>query len=143
MKQFGGDFVEDVKIDKLKLDAECEVQGGMYYHYAQQRALAIAEADEAADKLKALEAEKELYYRRNPPADLKVTESVIAALVMDDTDIQAQREVVRRTKHAVDTLYAITTALDHRKSALDNLTKLQVSAYYSANPSADSQRIRM
>jgi 1,2-phenylacetyl-CoA epoxidase PaaB subunit len=142
VKQFGEDFVEDVKIDKLKLDAECEVQGAMYYHYAQQRALAIKEADEAADKLKALEAEKELYYRRNPPADLKVTESVISALVVDDRDVQAQLEEVRRTKHAVDMLYSITTAMDHRKSALDNLTKLQVSAYYSSDPKADSSRIR-
>ena len=145
MKTYGEDFQKDLSIDKMRLDDECEVQSSMYYHWAKELAAAKEEQNTAEDTLKALIAQKSLFYRRNPPTDIKTTEAVYEALIADDRDVLVAREDVTRTTHAVDTIWAMINALDNRKGMLDNLVKLQISAYYNSetglSPKSASERI--
>ena len=137
-----GDPEKDIEVDKLHLDDECEAQASMYFLYAGNLALARGEADQAKNKLKAVEAERELYYRRSPPDGVKITEAVITALVNDDGAVKGARDVLQQKEAEVNALWAVVGAMDNRKSMLDNLTKLQVSSYYSSTSDASVKDAR-
>lgn len=131
MRTFGEDFRKDVEVNRLKLDEENEIQPSMYAYYAYELAEAKRNKDEANDALTALYAQKDIYYRRNPPDDIKVTESVIKSIVDMDSDILDQKERLRKADAELSMLYAAINSLDQRKSALDNLTKLHIKQYYN------------
>ena len=130
VKQFGIDIAEDVKIDKMHLELENEWYPAKYQFYSDALAGARNELELAKDNLDATEARKELYWRRNPPDDLKVTVSVITALVNDDGEVQKAKELVRVAQETVNTLYSATNSLDKVGTAIDNLTKLAIAKYY-------------
>ncbi len=133
MRTFGDDFKQDVEIDRFKLDEENEIQPPMYAYYASQLSELKSEKDSLADKVQVLFAQKDLYYRRNPPEDLKITENVVKSLVDSDSDIISAKEELRRVEAKLGIMYAAINSFDQRKSALDNLTKLQLQQYYQNN----------
>lgn len=136
VKQFGVDIAEDVKIDKMHLELENEWYPAKYQFYSDALASARNELELAKDNLEATEARRELYWRRNPPDDLKVTESVITALVNDDGEVQKAKELVRVAQETVNTLYSATNSLDKVGTAIDNLTKLAIAKYYQTTGEA-------
>ena len=133
MRIFGEDFKKDAEIDRFKLDEENEIQPPMYAYYAEELSELKSEKDSLWDKLQVLLAQKDLSYRRNPPEDLKITESVIKSLVDSDTDVINNREQLRRVEAKLGLMYAAINSFDQRKSALDNLTKLHLQKYYQDN----------
>lgn len=130
-KTIGEDFAEDVKINRMKMEEECAFQPEVYYYYSSQLADARAGKDAAKDRLDLILGQREIAIRRNPPDDMKVTESVITALVIQDTEVQSAKEDYRKACEKTDILYAAVAALDHRKSQLDNLVQLWTKNYYS------------
>jgi hypothetical protein len=86
-KTFGEDFSKDIRINRFKLDEECEIQPALYHFYAEEYAQARAVRDAQKDKLDLVLGTRETYLRRNPPEDIKITESVIAALLVQDTEV--------------------------------------------------------
>jgi hypothetical protein len=135
MRTFGDDFKKDVEIDRFKLDEENEIQPSMYAYYAEQLSEVKSEKDSLVDKLQVLLAQKDLYYRRNPPEDLKITENVVKSLVDSDMDVMSARDSLRRAEAQLSLMYAAINSFDQRKSALDNLTKLHLQKYYQDNNS--------
>jgi hypothetical protein len=129
-KVFGIDFKDDVEINKLHLDGECEVQAAMYYHYSSQLSDARAEQDRAKMQMEYTLGKREIAIRSNPPDGIKVTEAVISALVASDTEVNTVKEAYAVATKTVSALYSAVNALEQRKSMLDNLVKLQVSSYY-------------
>ena len=115
---------------KMHLELENEWYPAKYRFYSDALAGARNELELAKDNLDATEARRELYWRRNPPDDLKVTESVITALVNDDGEVQKAKEMVRAAQETVTTLYSATNSLDKVGTAIDNLTKLAIAKYY-------------
>jgi len=132
---FGENFADDVRINRFKLDEECELHSSVYYFYAEQYAEARKERDAAKDKLDYVLGMRETHIRRNPPDDMKITESVVTALLAQDTEVLAAKEAYRIAQGKVDTLYAATSAMDHRRSQLDNLVSIWSKEYYSGNRS--------
>ena len=130
-KTFGENFKDDVKINRFKLDEECEIQPALYHFYAEEYALARSIRDAAKDRLDLVLGEREIHIRRNPPDDMKVTEAVITALLVQDSDVQAAKEEYRKAQAKVDLLYAATSSLDHRRSELDNLVTIWTKDYYT------------
>lgn len=128
---YGENFEEDIQINRVLLDDECERHASMYAYYAEQYADARAEKDKEKDKLDFILSERELYLRSNPPDGIKITESVVSALVSVDDKVVAQKEVYRVACQKLYTLDAAMGALDHRKAQLDNLVQLWVKSYYS------------
>jgi hypothetical protein len=137
-KTFGNDFQQDIRINRFKLDEECEIQPALYHYYAEEYAQARSVRDAAKDKLDLVLGEREIHIRRNPPDDMKVTEGVISALLVQDSDVQAAKEAYRVAQAKVDLLYAATTSLDHRKSELDNLVTIWTKDYYSGVAKEDT-----
>jgi len=139
---FGDDFAEDVKINRFKLDEDCELQPSLYHYYAEEQANARAERDACKDKLELILGQREIYIRRNPPDDMKVTEAVVTALLVQDTEVLTAREALRKAQAKVDILYAATTALDHRKGMLDNLVSMWSKDYYNGVRKDGSDEVR-
>jgi len=143
MKTIGTDFAEDVKINKMALDVECEFLAPTYYYYAGALAEAKAAQDTAKDNLSATEARRELFYRMNPPDGYKVTESVITALVQDDREVQDAKDILREETAKVGALYASVNAIEIKKDCVANLVKMSISNYYaSSNVNEGSDRDR-
>jgi len=144
-KVYGEDCAADIRINRFKLDEECESHASAYYYYAEQYAEARKERDAAKDKLDLVLGQRETHIRRNPPDDMKVTEAVVTALLAQDTDVLAAREALRIAQGKVDVLYAATSAFEHRRSQLDNLVYIWSKEYYSNggnNQRADSDSLR-
>lgn len=136
-KTIGVDFAKDVQINRFKLDEENEIQPALYNLYASQQAEAKAARDTTKDKYELVRSQRELYYRRNPPEDLKVTESVISSLTDSDTEVQEAKKELQKATEAVYALDAALGALDNRRSALNNLVELFVKDYYNNNRQED------
>jgi len=130
-KRFGENFEDDVKINKLNLDDECEIQSEMYYYYARLLGEKKTERDQ-------VRAKTELAIRLNPEKHIavgaKLTEGYIEAIIKGDDALSALDQEVRLLEAAVD-------ALEHRRSELKNLVDLFLSKYYSA-PDATSDGSR-
>jgi cysteinyl-tRNA synthetase len=130
VKTFGVDITEDVKIDKLHLEVENETYPAKYQFYSDALAGAKTELDFAKDNLEATEARRDLYWRRNPPDDLKATEKVFDSLLADDTEVRTAKDAVRAAQETVNTLYSAVNSLDKVGSSIDNLVKLALAKYY-------------
>ena len=137
-KTIGVNFSDDVKINRFKLEEENEIQPSLYHLYASQQAEARTAKDAASDKVKLVKSQRELHYRRNPPDDLKITESVVTALVEQDTVVQEALAEYRKVQEILSVLDAAVSSLDTRKAALNNLTELFVKDYYNGKGKEES-----
>jgi hypothetical protein len=129
-KTFGVDFREDVELNKMRLDSECEIQPAMYYHYSSLLSDAKSIQDTAKLKMDYVLGAREMALRTNPPEGIKITEGTVAAMLATDTEVNKAKEEYALATKEVSALYSAVNALEQRKSMLDNLTKLQVSTYY-------------
>ena len=133
MRVIGEDFTTDIAINKLKLEEECSIQPMLYEWYGNKYAEARGNKDKAKDRLDLILSQKDLYYRRNPPTDIKATEAVYASLVAIDTDVLIAKEEYQKASQEVYSLDIAINVLDQRKSELDNLVQLWTKSYYSGN----------
>lgn len=143
MKKFGDDYETDVSIDKQSLESECEVQPSVFYYYADQLADAKSNLETVRNALEATKARRELHWRRNPPLDIKATESVYTAMLEDDKEVQDAKDAVQVANTKVGVLYAAVNALEQRKGCLDNLVRLSVTNYYNSSDVSDISRDRL
>lgn len=126
-------FAEMVKINKYRLPDECQEHAGLYHQVADALATAKAKVDAANDKLKLLLAEVESTIRAtwNQDADGKMTEAGVAAKVTMHKDVLVVKEEVRQLQAEVYTLEAARSAMEHRRSMLDDLTQLLIKGFYA------------
>jgi hypothetical protein len=141
--EFGLDVKKDIAVDKTKLDEMSEVQSSKYYFYACELTEVKNELEIKENNLKAKLATRELFYRRNPPIDLKITEGVITALVNADTEVLDARDEVRVAKEKVSAMYDIVNALDVAQKSTDNLVKLHINKYYNTTENTSGMRDRL
>jgi ClpP class serine protease len=125
------DFKTAIKIDRFKLDTECEEFASVFHHWSEEAANARGLVDRLKEQLELLEAQKELHYRAKPPEGVKVTEAVISALVIADNEVQALQKQLADARDQYYTLSAGEKALDHKGKQLDNLRHLWIAGYYA------------
>jgi len=118
----------DLSINKFKLDMECVSHASMYFRYAEAAQQAKARVGEFEDKLKLVIAKRNIDIRNDfINQGTKFTESVIDASLTMDEDVKAAREQLRNAQAEAATMSVAVSAFDHRKSQLDNLTRLYCS----------------
>ena len=125
-------FEKEVQINKFKLDDECEIHSSFYLYWNEELADAKAAKDCAEDALSLTLAEAEMHIRKTPPEGIKITESVIKALVMENESVKKHKEELRQIKESIYHLEAAVKAFEHRKSQLNNLVSLYATGYFSA-----------
>ena len=128
-------FSDDIKINKYKLEEECEKQASIYFYWAEKLALAKTLLDETIDKSKLIAAQTEMAIRKNWDSDYlkkygKQTENGIKAVL--EIEMQEAKQNIRDAQSEVNILQASVNALEHRKYELDNLTTLLVKGFYAA-----------
>lgn len=124
----------DLRIDPNRLDRNWLDQPRLYFQYAAELADARKEMDEAKSEVDLVRAELDLAIRSDPETYgvAKVTESAIGATVLSHPKFQRAHQQMLSAKHEVDVLAAAVSALDHRKSALENMVKLCLANYFSS-----------
>ena len=126
-------FGEDTKINRFKLEEECEKHPGIYYIYMEALADARIIVDKRKDKLELISSEVYLNYSGMDklPNGSKTTGENVKAYVNKDEKVQSAKKKLLEAKSDLSTLEAAGKALEHKKSQLDNLRHLWISGYYS------------
>jgi len=124
---------EDLKINRFKLEEECVKNVSFHDYVAEIYAQTKAERDKKENELKKLMAEKDLFFRKFPPKDLKVTESVISSLVETDSVVVKKKKELLDIRERYYMLEAFMSVLESRKYEVQNLVKLWIGGYYNEN----------
>ncbi len=130
------DFSTDLAIDPEALDVEWLQQPSLYVKYSTLASRARQEMEEAKDKIDLIKAEIDKEIRDNPAKftgeDKKPTEAQITSLIIQDKRFKEVNEEYNELRLNFNILMGIVTGMDHKKSALENLVKLNGQSYFSA-----------
>lgn len=134
--------VEDLKLNKFKLDEEASKQSSLYQYFTDKLTEVRALKDEISLKLEEKLAEVELNIRNNPPDGLKITESVIQALVVNNEEIKELRKRLNEIKKQNYELEGIVNSLDQKKSMIKVLTELYIVGYYRVDNFSNENKVQ-
>jgi hypothetical protein len=129
-------FKNDIEINPDALDCEWIKQAATFGEYCMEQAGARAKLDAIKERLDVKVAGLGLKIRANPATfglD-KVTESSVGAVILLDAECAKLREEVAVAQYELKVMGAAVRALDQKKSALENLVRLQGQNYF-AGPS--------
>ncbi len=134
------------EIDMGRLEYELRDQPKLYKHYADKLAEAKKELREAEVLLKVNMAIAEKRIRRRPAKyGIKtVRESAIKLEIPLHPLVQQAEALVTQAQYAVNLLTGSTRALEHKKSSLEDLTKLLLSDIWSVPrvPKASDEEVK-
>lgn len=129
------------RIDRDRLDEEWERQATNYYQVAEQLAAAITEEEAAKDRLEVVEATLYKQVRSDPAAyglcD-KPTEKAVNSEVLLHPKYRRAKDDLIRAEERKNLWKAATTAMDHKKSALERLVSLHGQQYFSQPKAPDA-----
>lgn len=129
-------FKNDIEIDPDALDIAWVKQASLFGEYCMEQAGARAKLDTLKERLDVKVAGLGLKIRSNPATfglD-KVTEASVQAVILLDAKCAKLREEVAVAQYELEVMGAAVRALDQKKSALENLVRLQGQNYF-AGPS--------
>jgi hypothetical protein len=144
-KESEDDSSSFLEIDPLRLDQEWVDQPRLFHSYALKMANADAKVDAAKGQLDLAKAVVEKAIRDNPEEFglEKVTESAIAACVIQQEDYQDALKLLNMLRHKASVLKVAVTALDQRKKALEKLVDLHGQDYFSTPRAKGENREKM
>lgn len=154
-------YKEDLKINKYLLEEEWSDHSDRYITYSDGYAEAVRERDdakeelsfrkaEAQDELDRVKAELDIEIRTNYMSYgfEKITEAIVSNWIIRQEAykeaLSHYRKVVRnynqklnQAEYSVNICDGARRAFEHRKIAMDNLTRLMLAGYFSSKPSKD------
>jgi hypothetical protein len=158
-------YSEDLKIDKYDLENLWEDHQDRYMTYAETYAEAVKNRDEAKeeltfrkaeayDELERVKAELDQEIRKNYEkyGFVKITDPLVNQWVIVQPQykqaLASYRKIIREyskklntAEYEVNVLDGVKKAFEHRKIAMDNLTRLMLGGYFSGKPSKDVKEI--
>lgn len=129
------DYEQDLKINPEELDIEWLDQPQTFMRYAEAAANARLKMDRAKEHLDVIRAETDSRIRSNPNRfniEGKVTEGAISAAILQQQDYQDVQDQFNEAHHNYNIMQAAVKAFDQRKTALENLVRLQGQNYFSS-----------
>lgn len=126
-------YENDITIDESSLDVEWLEQPQLMIRYAIKAAEARLERDLAKERLDVVKAELDKEIRMNPEKFeiAKVTETAIQAAILTNSRYKEASEQYIQLRYEAEVLQSAVNAIEHRKSALENLVKLYGSQYFA------------
>lgn len=124
------EFEKDVQINPGALDVEWLRQASLFRKYAAASADAKDEVTRAKDHLEVVKAQQDSMIR-GIPTDKKPTEAAIAGLVLQSQEYQDANEAYLKAKYNADMVQAAVSAMEHKKTALENLVRLMGQQYFA------------
>lgn len=132
---------EDVRINRFKLEEECDRHPSIYFYWAEKLAEVKAETDHLTAREKYLRAKAAHDLRTNPPDGRKLTEAGIAEETELNGEVQKVSIELNEKKKQRYHLEAAVESMNNRKRELDNLVDLYIRGYYQTpngrKPSTD------
>ena len=129
------DIERDLAIDRFKLDLEAVSLPSVYFRYSDAVREAKEIVSEKKDAVDAVVAEREIAIREECANNgTKTTEGVIKAMVNSDKDVLAAKKELRDAMAMHGRLQVAVSALETKRSEIDNLVKLYCNAYYANSP---------
>lgn len=127
------DFERDKAIDPFGLEEEWLRQPSLADEYGRIVAEAQRKYDDAKLELDICKSKIELEIRENPEGDRfkKLTEALIASLVMEDIDVIKLSREMNKAREELGYAQAALRAIRHKKTALEYAVKLLEMNYYS------------
>lgn len=126
------DFEKDLSINKYKLDEECLSHSNLYFRYAEACITAKGKVSKADDNLKLVMAEQNIAIRKSyTDSGIKFTEALITSELEKDVKVIEAKENLRNVQNIYARLQVAVSAMETRRSELDNLVKLYCAGYFS------------
>lgn len=123
-----------LEIDEFNLEREWTRQPKLYFLWARETAEARLAMDEAKADAELARAEADSAVRDDPVGhgiNGKVTEKMVEAAVLQSAGHVGAVRKLARAKHRYEIMSALVSALEQRKSALENLVRLYLANYYA------------
>jgi len=123
-----------LEIDEYNLEREWSRQPKLYFQWAKEAADVRLEMDEAKAAVEMARAEVSSLVRAAPETfgvDGKLTEKAIDVIVSQHVVCIGAVRKFGRARHRYEIMSALVSALEQRKSALENLVRLHLANYYS------------
>lgn len=134
-------FDSDLVINKYRLDEECISHSTRYAYYAEAQALAKSNVSKEKDNLELVSAEANVRIRKELSiAGEKITESLVASYLTMDEKVQKARAKLREAEEVYAKMSVAVSAMDSRRSELDNLVRLYCTGYFSTVSSEGNVR---
>ena len=129
-------YEDDMRIDEDALDVELLEQSSLMVKYSRLLAEAKQDRDISKEALELKKAEINLDVRDHPQnySLEKVTDKAVEACILQSDEYQEAIKVLNEANFEVNVLQGVVNAIEHRKSALENLVKLYIQGYF-AGPS--------
>lgn len=122
-------FKDDVALDKFALDFESERQASIYLHWSQESAKARRKRDRAKLEFEMRSAELATTFRAN--AEKKPTNDQVSEYLASHKELRGLREDWIDAEYDYNELEGACTALEMKKSSIENLVKLHLNQYFS------------
>lgn len=134
------DFAECLKINKYRLEEECLSQPNLYYVYAEKAQEAKTLVSKCEDYLKLTLADAQMAVRNEYVVNgVKFTEALISAEVEKLKTVLDAREELRKAQDMYGKAMVAVSAIESKRSELDNLVKLYCAGYYSVPNGRNSE----
>lgn len=135
-------FRQRLPIDQFALETACINQPVLYDEVGQLVTEWNAQAKTANDKLAFIRADQSSRIRTSPEkyGVAKITEGSVESAVLLTKEYQEAAGDLIEIEKIVGYLRVLQTALDHRKSELNNLVQLWIHEYYSKQHNMDTER---
>jgi len=123
-------YKEDLQIDENNLEYEWKRQASLYEEWGEKAANAHFEKDKKQEKLALIKAKLDTEYRKKLKEDKPKEAEILSNVLQDPRYMEASNDYLEAYKTA-KVLDVAEKAFDHRKRALENLTKLFLNNYYA------------
>ncbi len=132
---------QELKIDKFSLDEEWLRQPMLIYQWSKDYAEALAVRDKTKQLVELIKAESDLAIRKNPERFglEKATDKAVENAIITVPEYQEALKQHQQAMYDVNILSGGIEAINHKKSALDNLTRLFLSGYWAEARSASPE----
>jgi len=137
-------FKDDIIIDKFQLEEEWQKQPYLFEKWSTRYAEAVDEKDRLKLKIEVVKADIENDIRNDPKKfglGDKPTVNAIAAVVTTNEDVVTLTGAYLDAVKNSNILQGVKEAMNHRKSALENLVKLFLNSYYT-KPDAPAEFVQ-
>ena len=124
-------YKDDIKINRFALDTEWEQHPSKFLEWAEKSVEAQFEKDKTKDQLDLVRAQIDLEIRNGLGEGKKATESAISNLVILDPRYQEASKKYREAVNDAKILDVAKDAFEHKKKALEKMTDLWISGYWS------------
>ena len=116
---------QEISLDLADLKTAIQSQSGTYLHFAELLVDARKERDSLTTKLKQHTAEIELDLRAHWDDSVKMTESGVRARLDSNPELYTLQEEITDAQAAVSIYDGVLTALEHKRSMITNVVRLQ------------------